>query len=134
MEERSISNARQESVHKRPVTLAEVTHQIITKQLLYLVGRVENEWELEKRELFLVCEWIVIAVEAIVEGHVDAIVELLIQELFPAENWFDDIDWMNLKWGSHTCTCTLYIVYTAYTCTCMYNVHVYGLYNSRWQC
>ena len=97
MEKRSVSDASQETVHKRPLTLAEVTHEIITEKLLYLVGRVENERVLEEGERFLACEGVVIAVEAIVEGHVDAIVELLVQELLPGENWLQDIDWVNLK-------------------------------------
>ena len=108
MEKWSVSDASQESVHKRPLTFTEVTHYIIAEKLLYLVGRVENEWVLEEGELLLVCEGVAIAVEAIVEGHVDAIVELLIQELFPGDNRLQNIDWVNLKWWSHTCT--LYII------------------------
>ena len=80
---------------KRPLPLAEMGHHVIAEQFLHLVGRVEDEWVLEEGELSLSCERIV-AIEAVVEGHVDATVEFLVTKLLPRDNGIQNIYWMNL--------------------------------------
>ena len=97
MQKRSVRDSGQNGVHKRPLPLTEVAHEIVAEQLLHLVGRVENEGVLEEGKLLLSRETVVVTQEAVVEGHVDAVVELLVQKLLPRENWTQDVGRVDLQ-------------------------------------
>ena len=78
-------------MHKGPLPLTEVAHEIVSQQLLHLVGGVQDERVLQKGKLLFSCEGIIVSEETVIERHIDAAVELLVQELFPRDNRSDDV-------------------------------------------
>ena len=102
VQKRSIPNSSQESVHKRPLPLCDVTRPVVQQEFLNLVRSAQNKGVLKEREVLLVNKRV--SVELVVVGHGHSSVEELVTKLLPLDDGLQYVDRVDLNKHTHTHT------------------------------
>ena len=92
-----IGNSSEDGVHHCHALLVVHAEDVVSKQLLRLVGGCQNEWILEKsKHLLSVHDF---PQSLIVDEHADALVELLVNKLAEGDRGLDYQGWVDLQPG-----------------------------------